>query len=84
MCVIHNTSAHSHTHTHEPKHTASAYAHTQQRLPNIFVGAGYHSNRAELVLRNPVAAVSRPSEREMEWETQTESRVRDLRRWKVE
>ena len=67
------------THTQAQTHT-----HTQQRLPNIFVGAGYHSNRAELVLRNPVAAVNRPSERGMEWETQTESRVRDLRRWKVE
>lgn len=63
MCVLHNTNAHTQIQTQH------ALMHTQQRLPNIFVSAGCHRNRAESVLRSPVAAERRPSGKEIEWET---------------
>lgn len=49
--VIHDINAYAQTHTRH------ANIRTQQRVPNIFVGAGCHSNRAELILRNRMAAV---------------------------
>lgn len=75
---VHNANAHTQT------QTQNAHMHTQQRLPNIFVSTGCHSNRAAFVLRNPMAAVRWPSGRETEWETQTEREVRDNRKWEVE
>lgn len=72
-CTIHKINAQTHSMQIFTK---------QERVPNIFDSAGCHSNRAELALRNPMAAVHWPKS-ERKWETQTEREGGYFRGWKV-